>query len=46
MGDGVFDIKGVCEVLKDANIESSTLEIVGTPDILKKSVEFLRSCGM
>ena len=46
MGDGVIDIKGVCEVLKDQKIENSTLEIVGEPEILKKSVDFLRSCGM
>ncbi|MBW8034658.1 MAG: sugar phosphate isomerase/epimerase [Planctomycetes bacterium] len=46
LGDGVIDIKGVCEVLKDANIESSTLEIVGSEDILKKSVEYLRECGL
>ncbi len=46
MGDGVIDIKGVCEVLKDQNIENSTLEIVGDADLLKKSVDFLRSCGI
>ena len=46
MGDGIIDIKGVCEVLKDANIETSTLEIVGDPEILKKSAQFLKSCGM
>ena len=46
LGDGVIDIKGVCEVLKDANIESSTLEIVGSEDILKKSVDYLRQCGL
>jgi len=46
LGDGVIDIKGVCEVLKDANIESSTLEIVGSPEVLTKSVDYLKSCGM
>ncbi len=46
LGDGVIDIKGVCEVLKDTDIESSTLEIVGSEDILKKSVEYLRQCGL
>ena len=46
MGDGIIDIKGVCEVLKDANIETSTLEIVGDPEILKKSAQFLKSYGM
>jgi inosose dehydratase len=46
LGDGVIDVKGVCEVLKDAGIESSTLEIIGSEDILKKSVEFLNANGM
>ena len=46
LGDGVIDIKGVCEVLKDANIESSTLEIVGSEEVLKKSAEYLRQCGL
>lgn len=46
VGDGVIDIKGVCNVLKDAEIESSTLEIVGSAQILQKSVKYLRSCGL
>ncbi len=46
MGDGIIDIKGVCDVLKDANIENSTLEIVGDPEIFQKSVNFLKSCGI
>jgi inosose dehydratase len=46
LGDGVIDIQGVCEVLKDAKIESSTLEIIGAEEILKKSVEYLRSNGL
>jgi len=46
LGEGVIDVKGVCEVLRNANIESSTLEIIGSEDILKKSVEFLRSNGL
>jgi len=46
MGDGIIDIKGICEVLKDANIERSTLEIVGDPDMLKKSYEYLKSLGI
>ena len=46
LGDGVIDIKGVCKVLKDANIESSTLEIIGSEDILKKSVDYLKKCGL
>ncbi len=46
LGDGVIDIKGVCEVLKDTNIESSTLEIIGSEEILKKSVEYLKANGL
>lgn len=46
LGDGVIDIKGVCEVLKDADIPSSTLEIVGTEENLKKSVAYLRANGL
>ncbi|OQA21312.1 MAG: Inosose dehydratase [Actinobacteria bacterium ADurb.Bin346] len=46
MGDGIIDIKGVCEVLKDAGIENSTLEIVGPPEMFEKSVKFLKSCGI
>lgn len=46
MGDGVIDIKGVVAALKGAKIESSTLEIVGSEDILKKSVAFLKSAGI
>ena len=46
LGDGVIDIKGVCDVIRDADIPSSTLEIVGSEDILKKSVTYLKSCGM
>jgi inosose dehydratase len=46
VGDGIIDIKGICSVLKDADIENSTLEIVGEPAIFTKSVEFLKACGM
>jgi inosose dehydratase len=46
MGDGIIDIKGVCDVLKDAGIENSTLEIVGAPEVFHKSVKFLQSCGI
>jgi len=46
LGDGVIDIKGVCEVLKDADIPSSTLEIIGSEDILKKSVKYLKDNGL
>ena len=46
LGDGAIDIQGVCDVLKDADIAGSTLEIIGSEDILKKSVEYLRAQGM
>jgi inosose dehydratase len=46
LGDGVIDIKGVCQVLKDADIASSTLEIIGSEDILKKSVKYLKANGL
>jgi inosose dehydratase len=46
LGDGVIDIAGVCQVLKDAPIESSTLEIIGSEEILRKSVTYLREQGL
>ena len=46
LGDGVIDIQGVCEVLKDDDIESSTLEIIGAEEILRKSVKYLRAQGL
>jgi inosose dehydratase len=47
LGDGVIDIKGVVEVLKDRKeIHASTLEIGGTPEMLQKSVAYLKSCGL
>jgi len=46
LGDGVIDIKGVCEVLKDAKIETSTLEIIAPKEILLKSASYLKECGM
>jgi len=46
LGDGVIDIKGVCEVLKDTDCESSTLEIVGSEEIFKKSAAYLKKCGL
>ncbi len=46
LGDGVIDIQGVCDILKDTDIESSTLEIVGSEDILLKSVDYLKQCGL
>ncbi len=46
MGDGIIDIKGICDVLKGQDIEYSTLEIVGGPENFAKSVKFLKSCGL
>jgi inosose dehydratase len=46
IGDGVIDIKGICEVLKDAQIETSTLEIIGSAETLLKSTKYLKDCGM
>ena len=46
LGEGVIDLRGVCEVLKDAGIESSTLEIIGSEDVLERSVQFLRANGL
>ncbi|HJN08961.1 MAG TPA: sugar phosphate isomerase/epimerase family protein [Pirellulaceae bacterium] len=46
LGDGVIDIKGVCNVLRDCGIAASTLEIIGEEDILKRSADYLRECGM
>ncbi len=40
------DLRGVCKALEGAKIESSTLEIVGSEEVLKKSVKFLQSCGV
>ncbi len=46
LGEGVIDIKGVCDVLRDSGIASSTLEIVGDDDTLKRSKAYLEQCGM
>jgi inosose dehydratase len=46
LGDGVIDIQGVCDVLRDQPIASSTLEIIGDEQILQRSVRYLRECGM
>ncbi len=46
LGDGVIDIKGVCDVIKDCNIASSTLEIIGDEEIFKRSVSYLQKCGL
>ena len=45
LGDGVIDIAGVYEVLKDApHVEYSTLEVAGD-DAVKKSYAYLKSLG-
>lgn len=46
IGDGVIDIKGVVAALKGADIESSTLEIVGSAEVLKRSKKYLEACGV
>jgi inosose dehydratase len=46
LGDGVIDLAGVCDVLRDADVHSSTLEIIGSEEILQKSVRYLRSQGL
>jgi len=46
IGDGVIDIKGVCAALKGADIESSTLEIVGSAETLQKSKRYLQALGL
>ena len=45
LGEGVIDVAGVYEVLKDApNVEYSTLEVAGDDAVLK-SYEFLKGLG-
>jgi inosose dehydratase len=44
LGDGVIDIAGVFEVLKDGDAEYSTLEVGGDENVLK-SYEYLKSLG-
>lgn len=46
LGDGIIDLKGVVAALKGCPAKTSTLEIVGSEDILKKSVAFLKSAGL
>ena len=46
LGDGVIDIQGVCEVIKGQDVASSTLEIIGSEEILGKSVKYLRGQGL
>jgi inosose dehydratase len=47
LGEGVIDVKGVAQVLADRKeIHASTLEIGGSAEVLKKSVAYLRSCGL
>jgi inosose dehydratase len=46
LGDGVIDIKGVCNILKESSLAGSTLGIIGDEQILTRSVNYLRACGM
>jgi len=42
LGTGVIDVKGVIDVLKDRKeIRNSTLEIAGSPELLKASADFV-----
>ena len=43
LGTGVINIKGVIEVLRDSQlIHNSTLEIAGTPELLRASADFVK----
>jgi len=44
LGEGVVDVAGVYDVLKDGNAEYSTLEIAGDESVLK-SYEYLKALG-
>jgi len=44
LGEGVVDVTGVYDVLKDSNAEYSTLEIAGE-EAVAKSYEFLKQLG-
>ena len=46
LGEGVIDVAGVCQVLKDTGIEASTFEIIGDEATLKKSHQFLIDQGI
>ena len=47
IGKGIIPIKEVCDVLRDCNIEDSTLEVCGDEATLKESVRYLREeCGI
>jgi len=44
LGEGVIDIAGVYEVLKDGNAEYTTLEVGGDDNMLK-SYDYLKALG-
>lgn len=47
IGKGVIPVKEVCDVLRDCNIEDSTLEVCSEEATLKESVRYLREdCGI
>lgn len=47
IGKGIIPVKEVCDVLRDCNIEASTLEVCGDKATLQESVRYLREdCGM
>jgi inosose dehydratase len=45
LGEGVIDVKGVYEVLKDGEAEYTTLEVGGDENLLA-SMKFLESLGV
>ncbi len=45
VGDGVIDIKGVCEALNGQDIKFSTLEVVGDPEVYVRSINYLSAFG-
>lgn len=45
LGEGVIDIAGVYEVMKDSMVSHSTLEIVGEESVLQRSHQYLKRLG-
>lgn len=45
LGEGVIDIAGVFEVMRNSLVSHSTLEIVGEEKVLQKSYQFLKKLG-
>jgi inosose dehydratase len=45
LGDGVIDIAGVFEVMRDSLVSHSTLEIIGEESVLQRSYQYLKKLG-